>query len=84
MDLTTLTEAEFMEHAERAVREAFLAQNFPSIDAECHGRAMAHSAEADRRGKPWLYARAWNRACVASGGTLSEADRAMARTPAAA
>ncbi|KAA5604379.1 hypothetical protein F1188_16085 [Roseospira marina] len=76
-----LTDDEFVKQAERVIWSSAFANN--NSRAPAHKEANAASDEAQARGKPWLYQRAWNAAYRSCGHEPSESDIAAAHEPVA-
>lgn len=70
------SDEEFLSAAEMQIWLSAFASNNPRAPA--HAEADAAYAEAARRGKPWLYQRAWNKAYAFAGHRPSDQDLAAA------
>ena len=79
-DWFRMDEDEFVRVAERVLWSSAFASNNPRAPA--HKQADDAYAEADRRGKPWLYQRAWNKAYRSCGYEPSANDLERAKDPA--
>jgi hypothetical protein len=80
IDWQAKTDEDFVETAEQQIWLSAFASNNPRAPA--HKEADNAYDEAKRRGKPWLYQRAWNRASKSCGHELSESDILAAASPA--
>jgi hypothetical protein len=60
--IAALDDVAFVDEAESSIWLSAYASNNPRSDY--HWQAVACSAEADRRGRPELYERAWKRAAA--------------------
>ena len=79
IDWQSLSDDEFVTQAERQIWLSAFANNNPRAPA--HAEADAAYDEAKRRGKSWLYQRAWNRTAASQGFDLSAADLDAAKEP---
>jgi hypothetical protein len=79
IDWTSLDDDAFVERAETQIWLSAFANNNPRAPA--HKEADAAYDEAERRGKPWLYNRAWNAAYRSAGHEPSERDIEAAKEP---
>lgn len=70
---------QFVERAEQQIWLSAFAANNPRAPA--HKETDAAWSEAERRGKPWLYQRAWNAAYQSSGYQPSQAEIERAKDP---
>lgn len=75
-DWPNMTDEAFLEKAEQQIWLSAFANNNPRAPA--HKEADNAYAEAQRRGKPWLYCKAWNAAYRSCGYEPSEHDIARA------
>lgn len=74
-----LDDAAFVDRAKSQIWLSAFANNNPRAPA--HLEADAAYDEAERRRKPWLYKRAWNKAYSLAGHEPSEADLEAAKDP---
>lgn len=72
IDWQSLTDAEFLDRAETQIWLSAYASNNPRAPA--HMESDAAYNDAKRRGKPWLYQRAWNAAYRSAGYKPSSSD----------
>lgn len=79
IDWPSMSEEDFLKKAEQQIWLSAFAANNPLAPA--HDETTRAYAEAKRREKPWLYARAWNAAYTSCGYELSDHDREAAREP---
>lgn len=79
IDWSSMSDDTFLAKAEQQIWLSAFAANNPRSPA--HDETSRAYAEAKRREKPWLYARAWNAAYTSCGYELSEHDREAAREP---
>ena len=76
IDWESLTDDEYLDHAERQIWLSAFASN--NRRAPAHEQSDRAYDEAKRREKPWLYQRAWNAAYRSCGYEPSERDIAKA------
>lgn len=76
-----LDDGDFVKRAEQQIWLSAFASNNPRAPA--HKEADAAWFEAERRGKPWLYQRAWNAAYRSCGYEPSASEIERAQEPAA-
>ena len=79
IDWQAMDDETFIKRAETQIWLSAFANNNPRAPA--HKEADAASDEAKRRGKPWLYQRAWNAAYRSCGYEPSEDDVERAKAP---
>ena len=79
IDWQSLNDDEFVTKADEQIWLSAFASNNPRAPA--HAEADAAYSEAKRRGKPWLYQRAWNRAAASAGFELSAANLDAEKEP---
>lgn len=72
-----MNDDEFVEEAEMQIWLSAFAASNPK--APCHKKAEEFYSEAQRRGKPWLYQRAWNKAYRSCGYMPTAEEIAAAR-----
>lgn len=75
--LAAMTDAELVEETENKVWLSGYAANNPQ--SKYHAECDATYAEAQRREKPWLYQRGWNKAWKSAGHELSDWDMQRAK-----
>lgn len=80
IDWQSMTDEEYLGRAETQIWLSAFASNNPRAPA--HKEADAAYDEARRRGKPWLYQRAWNAAYRSAGYEPSQSDIESAKEPA--
>jgi len=78
--LTTMTDDDYVAETAKQVYDAGYDRQYGKADQRVH----LCFKEADRRGKPWLYARSYNRAARDAGVDLDRTDLERAREPEAA
>jgi len=76
IDWQSLDDKAFVERAEKEIWLSSFAANNPRSPA--HEQVRRAHDESGRRGKPWLYCRAWNRAFISCGYEPDALDREMA------
>lgn len=74
--LKAMTDSELVDEVECKVWLSAYAANNPR--SKYHDECDAAYSEAQRRKKPWLYQRGWNKAWVMAGHELSADDRERA------
>ncbi|MBL8582237.1 MAG: hypothetical protein JNL61_08435 [Rhizobiaceae bacterium] len=79
MDWAGMTDDDYLKKAEMQIWLSAYASNNPHAPA--HKEVDAAYDDAQRRGKPWLYNRAWNQAYRSAGYEPSDADLEAARAP---
>ena len=79
IDWSALDDNQFVHKAADTIWMSAYANNNPKAPA--HKQADAAHEEAERRGKPYLYQRAWNKAFRLAGHTPSESDLEAAKAP---
>lgn len=79
IDWQSMDDADFVKKAEQQIWLSAFASNNPRAPA--HKEADAAYDEAVRRGKKWLYQRAWNSTARSCGHEPTEADLQAARAP---
>jgi hypothetical protein len=79
IDWASFTDDEYLAKAEQQLWLSAFAANNPRAPA--HAETDAAYAESKRRGKPWLYQRAWNSSYVSCGYVPTASDRKAAMEP---
>lgn len=77
--MAAMSDAEYLKEAETMVWLSAYAANTPR--SAYHKKCDDCYTEATRRGKPWLYKAAWNRAYASKGYQLSDDDLDGAKPP---
>lgn len=79
IDWQSLDDGAFVERATNQIWLSAFAANNPRAPA--HKETDRAHSEAARRGKPWLYQQAWNKAYRLAGHSPSEHDIEAAKAP---
>jgi hypothetical protein len=79
IDWESISDDDFVKKAETQIWFSAFANNNPRAPA--HKKTDAAYSEAQRREKPWLYKRAWNKAYRSCGYQPSDDDLEAAKEP---